>query len=170
VLEEQEGLYQNRFANNSLYDKLIDTFGKDLATGETLTDEQKTAAKEKNHNRNSEKKTLATGVHVNIKNSTADAQLSGVTSVKAEEKNRVEMTADAGTFSIGNAAIGVDNSFLDLAHATDITLDKSTLKGKEVKVGTFLDNNPRSNTDEYAGIDNVTLAASVAVSPTMTGI
>ena len=166
ALTQQKGLYQNQYAGNNLHDKLIDKLGKDLATGETLTADQKTEAKEKNRNRNSEQKTLAAGVHVNMTNSTADAQHSGVTSVKAEEKNRVEMTADAGTFSVGNVVIGVDNAFLDLAHATDITLDKSALKGKEVKVGTFLDNNPRSSTDKYAGIDNITYAAAVAISPT----
>ena len=164
ALAAQEGLYQNKYASNTLYDKLLDTFGTDLATGATLTDEQKTAAKEKNKNGTKKDNTLPTGVHVNLTNATADAGTTGVTSVKAEEKNRVELTADAATLSIGNAAIGVDNAFLDLAHATDITLDKSSLKGKEVKVGTFLDNNPRSSSDKYAGIDNVTYAASIAIS------
>ena len=157
ALAQQKGLYQNTYAANTSYDKLLDLFSTDLATGATLTEEQKTAAKEKHKK---------TGVHVNMTNSTANSGITGVTSVQAEEKNRVELTADALTLSAGNVAIGVDNAFLDLAHATDITLDKSSLRGKEVKVGTFLDNNPRSSSDKYAGIDNVTYAASIAISPT----
>ena len=141
-------------------------FSTDLATGATLTEEQKTAAKEKHKNGTKKENKLPTGVHVNMTNSTANSGITGVTSVQAEEKNRVELTADALTLSAGNVAIGVDNAFLDLAHATDITLDKSSLRGKEVKVGTFLDNNPRSSSDKYAGIDNVTYAASIAISPT----
>ena len=124
------------------YDKLLDLFSTDLATGATLTEEQKTAAKEKHKNGTKKENKLPTGVHVNMTNSTANSGITGVTSVQAEEKNRVELTADALTLSAGNVAIGVDNAFLDLAHATDIKLDKSLLKGKEVKVGTFLDNNP----------------------------
>jgi hypothetical protein len=166
MLGEQLGLYQNTYAANTSYDKLLDLFSTDLATGATLTEEQKTAAKEKHKNGTKKENKLPTGVHVNLTNVTADAGTTGATSVKAEEKNRVELTADALTLSAGNVAIGVDNAFLDLAHATDITLDKSSLRGKEVKVGTFLDNNPRSSSDKYAGIDNVTYAASIAISPT----
>ena len=166
ALAQQKGLYQNTYAANTSYDKLLDLFSTDLATGATLTEEQKTAAKEKHKNGTIKENKLPTGVHVNLTNVTADAGTIGATSVKAEEKNRVELTADALTLSAGNVAIGVDNAFLDLAHATDITLDKSSLRGKEVKVGTFLDNNPRSSSDKYAGIDNVTYAASIAISPT----
>ncbi|MDY6290423.1 MAG: leukotoxin LktA family filamentous adhesin, partial [Succiniclasticum sp.] len=166
ALAQQKGLYQNTYAANTSYDKLLDLFSTDLATGATLTEEQKTAAKEKHKNGTKKENKLPTGVHVNMTNSTANSGITGVTSVQAEEKNRVELTADALTLSAGNVAIGVDNAFLDLAHATDIKLDKSLLKGKEVKVGTFLDNNPRSSSDKYAGIDNVTYAASIAISPT----
>ncbi|MBR1662501.1 MAG: leukotoxin LktA family filamentous adhesin, partial [Acidaminococcaceae bacterium] len=166
VLGEQQGLYQNTYAANTSYDKLLDLFSTDLATGATLTEEQKTAAKEKHKNGTKKENKLPTGVHVNLTNVTADAGTTGATSVKAEEKNRVELTADVATLSVGNVAIGVDNAFLDLAHATDIKLDKSLLKGKNVTVGTYLDNNPRNEQDQFGGIDNVAIAASIAISPT----
>ena len=51
VLGEQLGLYQNTYAANTSYDKLLDLFSTDLATGATLTEEQKTAAKEKHKKR-----------------------------------------------------------------------------------------------------------------------
>ena len=166
ALAQQKGLYQNTYAANTSYDKLLDLFSTDLATGATLTEEQKTAAKEKHKNGTKKENKLPTGVHVNLTNVTADAGTTGATSVKAEEKNRVELTADVATLSVGNVAIGVDNAFLDLAHATDIKLDKSLLKGKNVTVGTYLDNNPRNEQDQFGGIDNVTIAASIAISPT----
>ena len=37
VLGEQLGLYQNTYAANTSYDKLLDLFSTDLATGATLT-------------------------------------------------------------------------------------------------------------------------------------